>query len=114
MIVFHGNSLVASRNALNSTIENAKKKGIKDIAYLNGLTMHLEELKQALEAQSLFGTDRLVIVENLLFRKPSKEKKEIISYLKSANITNNLLLWEKNSNSNTVKKTSCFFENPTF
>lgn len=95
MIVLHGNNLTASRNALNVTIANLKSSGIKDIAYLNGEKLELSDLKQALESQSLFGSDRLIVIENLLSRIRSKARTDLLDYLKNSVQKEKLILWEK-------------------
>ena len=95
MILFHGDNLVASRNALTTTIEETKKRGVTDIVRLNGEKVELVDLKQALESHSRFSTERLIVIENLLARKRSKAKDELTDFLKTADTTKNVLLWER-------------------
>lgn len=95
--LLHGDNIVASRNYLNQIVDKEKLKGIQDIERLNGETIALEDVKQALESQSLFGSDRLVIVENIFSRKKSKEKEIITKYLKQSEINNKLIIWEPKS-----------------
>ena len=101
MILFHGDNLVESRNALTATIEETKKRGVTDIVRLNGEKVELVDLKQALESHSLFSTERLIVIENLLARKRSKAKDELTDFLKTADTTKNVLLWERNMKSST-------------
>ena len=74
MIVIHGDNLVASRNRLVELIDQAKSQS-QEIVQLNGDKITSTELLQALESQSLFGTDRLVVIERLFSRVKSKRKR---------------------------------------
>ena len=78
MLIIHGENIVGSRNLLNSKIDEFKTRGIKDIVRINGKKVKVEEVKQSLESQSLFGSDRLTIIEDLIIRPKSKQKDEII------------------------------------
>lgn len=76
--IIHGEDQVASKNKLQDIKD--KYQG-KDIITLDGKSVTLTDLKQALEAHSLFLLEKLVIIDNLLTRKPSKDKDELINYL---------------------------------
>ncbi len=88
-MILHGPNTVISRKKLIERIENFPGEIIR----LEGEKLTLTELKQALESSSLFGQDRLVVIENLFTRRPSKPKEEILRYLK-ANSSRNLIIWE--------------------
>lgn len=49
---------------------------------LNGDKMTETELVEAVEAGSLFSAPRLVVIEGLLGRRPSREKQRLINFLK--------------------------------
>lgn len=71
----------------------------KEIVALDGKKVNLTDLKQALEARSLFGQEKSVVVENLisLKHKSIKTKKQpgdIFDYLKSLPGDVDLVLWE--------------------
>lgn len=92
MFILHGDNIVASRKVLNQYISQAKAKD-KEIARFNGRKLSLNELQQALESKALFGTERLIVIENLLSSSPSRTRSSLISYLKK-NFFENLILWE--------------------
>ncbi len=94
-IVLHGDNNVASRIALNEHIAQIKKTGDEEIIRLDGEKLDLTELKQALESQSLFGSERLVVIENLLSRQRSKTKDALLDYVGSQEYITQLILWEK-------------------
>jgi DNA polymerase III delta subunit len=89
MILIHGNNIVASRNKLNDLVENFSGELIR----FDGGKLKLGDLKQGLESTSLFGQEKMVVVENLFSRRPSKEKEAIIKYLKE-NQPTGLIIWE--------------------
>lgn len=89
MLILHGADTVASREKLFQ--ETAGFEG--EILRLDGHSIDLTQLKQALESRSLFGKERLVVVEGLWSRRPSKVKEALVGYLKSA-VFENLIVWE--------------------
>ncbi len=96
-IILHGENIVASRERLIQLIKLAKKQGVRDIIRLNGTKIIQGELIQSIESGSLFGTDKLVVIERLLSRPVSKEKNQLISYLGRLDANENLILWEEKS-----------------
>lgn len=92
MIILHGENTVLSRKNLELLKTQRKNQ---EVITFDGAKLTLEELKQALEAKSLFGLGKLVILENLLsLRKKSKEADSILGYLKDEPQETNLILWE--------------------
>lgn len=89
MIILHGENIVLSRKELDSLIKDLPDEVVR----LDGHRLSLADLKQAVESRSLFGKDRLVVLENHFSRRPSQEKEAILSYLKK-NQPKNLILWE--------------------
>jgi hypothetical protein len=92
-ILLHGEDQVKSRKYL-STLKNKAKKN-KEILSLNGANVSLTELKQALEANSLFGHDKVVILENIFSARKSKRKKQLIKYLNKESPQIDLIIWEE-------------------
>ena len=85
--ILHGDDIVKSRLAL----EEIKKQNQKaEILNLNGKKIDLTQLKQALEAISMFSDQRLVVIENLLGNKQG----ELIAYLQDNLPKSDLVLWE--------------------
>lgn len=95
MLVLHGDNLVASRNTLNKEIAAAKTSGTAEIIRLDGESLQLTDLIEAIETNSLFGQEKLVVVENLLSRKQQKAKQALFSYLAALKSTVPIILWEK-------------------
>lgn len=95
LFFFHGDNYPQSRERLNALIEEFRNQGIKELVRLDGRKVSLGEIKQALEAQSLFGSERLVVIENLLSAPVSKRRKEIAGYLLGEIHGYPLILWER-------------------
>lgn len=89
MLIIHGDNPVLSRNKLTEKIKNFKGEVVR----FEGSKVDLTGLKQAIESHSLFGTDRLIIIENLFSRRPSKDKEIILKYFRE-NFPPNLIVWE--------------------
>jgi len=90
MVIIHGENTVLSRQHLSELIEKFKGEVIK----LEGEKLTLTELQQAIESQSIFGKDKLVIIFGLFSRKPSKEKGGLLDYCQKEN-PQNLIVWEE-------------------
>ncbi len=82
--VLHGENQVLSRKALSDIKEQAGKMG-KEVVSVNGINVELVKLKQAVESVSLFGCDRLVVVEGV--------RKEVVDYIKEVEV-GELVVWE--------------------
>ena len=99
--ILHGDNILASRRALQSVKKMAKEK---EVVVLDGKKISLTDLKQALEARSLFGQEKLVVIENLIISKKQKnlpagrqaqeQTRRIFDYLKSFPNDIDLILWE--------------------
>ena len=79
--IFHGDNSEPSRKSFIELIAKLKVNGANEVVRLNGDDLVKSDLIQALESQSLFGGDRIVAIEGLLSRRPSKEKDSLLSYL---------------------------------
>ena len=95
--ILHGDNLLASRKALEAMKKTAEKK---EVISFDGKKVTLTDLKQALEARSLFGQEKLVIVENLISNKKkqttkNKKQNKVFEYLKNLEFDVDLILWEK-------------------
>lgn len=99
--LLHGDNQVESRKKLTDIIEQAKEER-KEIIKLEGLKVNFNQILISLESASLFGQEKLVVIENLLSRPKSKEKEKIIKYLKKETIAPDLVLWEKKGISGTT------------
>ena len=96
-IFIHGDNRIASRNALNQEIAKSRSQGTEEVIRLSGEEMVLTDLIQAVEAKSLFPGNKLVVIENLLGRRPSKEKDRLLDYLKTTSLQTPIIFWEPKS-----------------
>ncbi|HUV46776.1 MAG TPA: hypothetical protein VMW29_01445 [Candidatus Bathyarchaeia archaeon] len=102
MIFFiYGDNQVASRGKLTDLISEAQATQ-KEIIRLEGKTIDQNKLLQTLESDSLFGQEKMVIIENLFIRQKSKEKDSLIQYLKKEPIKPGVIFWEPKEISGTT------------
>lgn len=92
--LLHGDNQVLSRQKLNDLLTKAQNEK-KEIIKLDGLQINLNALIQSLTSTSLFGLQKLLVIENLFSRINSKEKGNIISYLKKEVFDYDIIFWEK-------------------
>jgi len=98
LTILHGDNTVASRNQLVTLIQAAKQKGIRDIVRLDGKKITTTDLIQATQSASLFGNDRLVVIEQLFARPKSVQKDDLLSYLVDVQTDPHLadiIIWEE-------------------
>lgn len=94
MKILHGEDIVSSRNKLIKMISEAKLADWEIIEF-SGKDISLTDIKQAMESQSLFGQQKMVVIDGMFSRQKSKAQKEIIEYLILGNFeTSKLILWE--------------------
>ena len=93
VIVLHGENTVGSRKVLTEKIKTFKERS-EEIIRLDGRKVDLTEIKQNCEARSLFGSDRLIVIENFFSRTKSSQKTEIENYFKNLNPETNIIFWE--------------------
>ena len=91
MLILHGDNQVATRQKLSNQLKNFSGEKVT----LDGEKINITQLIQATESSSLFGQDKLIIIENLFSRRPSKEKDALIEKLKS--LPENCIVWERKS-----------------
>jgi len=92
MRIIHGDNQPESRGLLQEIKEGASKEGL-EVVSLVGKTVSLTEVKQAVESSGLFGSDRLLIIEELFSGQTSSGKKEVIEYLKNE-APDSVVIWE--------------------
>lgn len=91
--LLHGDDILRSRKNLD---ELKSRKDKREIINLDGRKVTLEDLKQAFETKSLFGQDKLVVLENFLSRrKKGRDKEAVIEYLNKEKLLVDLFLWEE-------------------
>ncbi len=92
--LFHGEHTIASLAEIDKVCNHFQDQ---EIIRLEGKSLALVDFKQALESGSLFGSKRLVIVENLFTAKlgvKSKEAEDFIDYIKNFQSEAELVFWE--------------------
>jgi DNA polymerase III delta subunit len=100
-IILHGENVIKSRDQLVASINQAKEDG-KEIVRLNAKKISLADLETALQKTSLFGTEQLVIIEELHSLPRSKKKNLLIDTISQANV--DVVLWEKRDLTKTMLK----------
>lgn len=89
MIILHGENIQQSRRILVEKIKYFRGEVLR----LDGEKITLTDLKQAVESQSLFGKDKLIVLERIFSRPECKEKEKILQYCQEKNPPN-LIIWE--------------------
>ncbi len=97
--LIHGDDIVSSRKALEDY--RLKNSGAEIIRF-DGNTLDLPSLVTTSQSQSLFGSKKLIIIENLLGGSFSNQKENILSFLSSSDVGQQIILWEKSEIGKTV------------
>lgn len=92
MLIIHGDNQSASRN-LFLEIKNQKLSSGDQIIELSGRDITLTEIRNKLEASSLFGNKNCLFITDLFTAHSFREKSLIIDYLLSA-VGENIYIWE--------------------
>lgn len=101
--LLHGDNQTASRAFLQELVAKAKEEG-KEIVRLDGSAIVVEDFIQALDSGTMFGGERVVIVENLLSRPKSQEQGKLFGFLEGFGGENQLILWERKEIGKLVQK----------
>ena len=74
-----------------------------EIVNLDGTKITLEQIRSATGSSSMFGNDKLIVIENLLSSQKSQRKEKITDYLFHKEFNNEIILWEgKNVDRRTI------------
>lgn len=92
MTIIHGENTIKSRQALLDRIEKYKSQGF-EIVTLSAKNLSSAQLEQALGGESLFGSSKVVVIEELHSQQESAKRKQLIAQL--AATTGEAILWEK-------------------
>jgi DNA polymerase III delta subunit len=101
MTILHGENIIKSRERLVALITEAKRTG-KEIERLAAKQISPAALETALQKTSLFGTEQMVIIEELHSLPRSARKNQLIEIVAKANV--NVVLWEKRDLTPTMLK----------
>ena len=104
MLILHGDNIVLSRNKLQELIATATQKK-QTVLRLEAKKLNLATLEEALHSDSLFGEEKLVILEGLHSLPTSNRKKELINYLSTINHqSSTIILYETKTLTTTMLK----------
>ncbi len=92
MLILHGDDYVSSRNELQRLRDQATKQALEIILF-DGQKLLLVDLRQAVESISLFGNQRLVIIEHLFGGPKSVRQTQVLDYLKET-LPKTVVIWE--------------------
>lgn len=100
-IILYGENVVKSRERLVILLEEAKRAN-KEIVRLTSAKLTPADLETALQKTSLFGTEQLVVIEELHSLPKSQRKNQLIKIVSQANV--DVILWEKRELTKTMLK----------
>lgn len=86
--LIHGDDAAASRSELYKLIDK------DDPTFLTADDLTPDKLILLLEPQNLLGETKTIVIEGLISRRESREKKELINQLKHASDGTKIVLWE--------------------
>lgn len=92
MIIIHGDNISKSRLKLTKIIDSLKNQN-KDIFSVTAKTLTASLLEEALGETSLFGGDKVIVIEELHSLPESAKKKQFIAALATSD--QEIVLWEK-------------------
>lgn len=102
LTVFHGDDIVSSRKALSDLKEQNQDK---EIISLETKNISLTDLVQAVSSNSLFGGDKLVILENLSsLNLRSKLASNILDFILKGDFDNDVCIWDAKTLSPSIAK----------
>lgn len=103
MLILHGENIVQSRKVLQEQLDSARRLN-KDIVRLEAKKLLPSQLEEALGSTNLFGSDTLIVIEELFSLPPSQRKKDLNTLLSKTNTDTEIILWEKRSLTATMIK----------
>lgn len=78
MLIIHGENTIKSRDKLTSLVQAARAAKL-DVLRLLGKELTLAVLEEAFAASSLFGTDKIIVIEELHSLPKSGKKEQLIA-----------------------------------
>lgn len=97
MLVLHGDNSVQSRHTLGQLLAEARQAN-KVVVRLEAKKLTLADLQETLRSESLFGDEKLVVVEELHSLPTSNRKKELIEAVAESaqnQGSTTVIVWEK-------------------
>jgi hypothetical protein len=104
MVIIHGENTALSRKKLQELIDKYKQRGLS-LNRLEAKKLTPAILQENLGSSSLFGDDKLTIIEELHSLPTSKKKKELIEIISQASQSDSqIILYEKRKLTTTMVK----------
>lgn len=97
LYLFHGENITDSRNKYVSQTNRLKEQlPLAETVTLDGLSLTPEYLTQVFQAPSMLGSGRIVLIDSVLSRRPSKAKDGLISLIADESVSpeSHIVLWE--------------------
>lgn len=101
LTIFHGEQIIKSRLALVAAMAEARQQDVR-IERVAAKELTGAALEQLLGNQSLYGEDRLVIIDELHSLPKSKKKDGLIDLVANSQVA--VILWEKRTLTKTMLK----------
>lgn len=95
-ILLYGENTVLSRQALLDNISAVTSADV-EVLHLNGKTLEITDLTQAIEASSLFARKRVIVIEDLFLQRKKSQLKSLLAYINVSATDPDLpdfILWE--------------------
>lgn len=105
MLIIHGENTVQSRKILQEKIDAAHSKKV-EVFRLDAKKLTPSQLQESLGSSDLFGSEKLIVIEELHSLPTSQRKKDLIELLSKTNTKTDTetILWEKRSLTKTMLK----------
>jgi DNA polymerase III delta subunit len=103
MVIIHGENTALSRKKLQELIEKAKQSGLA-LDRLEAKKLTPAILQENLGSSSLFGDEKVIIIEELHSLPTSKRKKELIETLSTSSDVKIILYEKKKITTTMIKK----------
>lgn len=99
--LIHGDDVVSCRKTLDNL--KGKYEGYEKILF-DGTKISLTAFISATNSLSIFGQEKLIIVENLISAIATKEKEEILNFIKNQKNLSEITFWEQKEVSKLIIK----------
>jgi DNA polymerase III delta subunit len=104
LIFIHGEHVLNSRAYLNQLIDHARKREVELVRF-SPEDISLTAILQAFESSSLFGSERLVIIDSVHHAKSKVAKDAVLKYLQELDPqSHQAIVWEGKSITSVSKK----------
>lgn len=90
--IIHGDNTVTSRKALVELLDSYREKRI-DVEQFAAKSLGVSQLEESLGGQSLFGGEKVIVVEELHSQPDSAKRKALVKMLAEASV--DVIVWEK-------------------